>query len=324
MEIVNSNRTTQQILYEFLNFELKIIQQFEKFSYIIESINEENPVKDVSLQEDTLVSDNNFQLTHISSSFNEVQVDTEISNFSYNSYLETDINKQTHSEISRNDLDHIMNSFRSVSQKLGLNDQNLSSMKNFYAKPTNVSFDTPSTSQSVQFNCNDPDTDQIPEKDLTPCRKTSTNVLISTVEKGIEQKSNLFDAELNYHDSEEDRTMKSVNESVTSEEPCPLGFGAYNLDNSNEIAITNNQYTALQKLNNLQQMPKDMIVDIKPLDIPDLTLKATKYMNSTDATTPAQNAMVIRNFKKTKKQVKNKTNFNKALNIGKNYMNFVN
>lgn len=258
---------------------MKIIQKFEEFNYFLETIEHENP----------LTQHNHIESTELAASFCE----TGATNMTFNHSTSSGLIEPDYVELSRS----IRGTLMSAGEKLGLNDQNISTMRQFYAKNQSVPCEISSNIESVplHFHSSIPDQDQIPEKDVNPLLNINAQIEI-----------------------EQNRTSGSDNDN--SEESSEVNFDLTkcgNHDNANPTTsnISAKPLTAIVKLNNLRQNEdrKGLKLDIEPYEFPDLKLIAS--VNT--AATNAQSTVVIRNFETQKPGQGKNNNLDILNNFGK-------
>lgn len=295
-------------MHKLIEFELKLIQKLEEFSFELESLQSECPIKNVNVEECESNLDNS---SNVDSNVREIptQTDVEIHNSLYNSSIETEIpthDTENFLEISEN----FRQTLRTVSNKLGLNSQNLTSMRSFYEKPLNTSVgdfsETPCVSSSRYlpevYGPKDSETYLIPEKDISSNINTSQQQ-IANGEQGIIKVQPVQFQENSNSDSTD------IMHSEDSEYSIILGNS--NTPNNAVLRNYNEPCTAIEKLNNFKITDrKDALFDVKPLDMPNLALKPIDSIE-------IQSQTVIRNFETQNKIIKKRNNLDKSATFGK-------
>lgn len=303
VEKINNGDVNQKDLHKFLEFELKLIQKLEEFSFELESLQSEYPIKNLIVEEcesHTYNSTNGSNVREI-----PTQTDVETHNSMYDSSLHTEI--PTHDnenllEISEN----FRQTLRTVSHKLGLNNQNLTSMRNFYEKPFNVIgfTDMPSVSSPRYLPDEyESETYLIPEKDDSSNINTSHQQMTNG-EQGI--------PEVQPVQFQENTNSNSTDILSSEESNCSsIILANPNTPNNADFRNYNEPCTAIEKLNNFKLSDKkDSLLDVKPLELPNLALKPIDPIET-------QSQTVIRNFETQNKTTKKKNNLDISLTFGK-------
>lgn len=271
---------------------MKFLQKLGELTYELESLEEECPFEELNIEESSYSN----EPIPIAASIEESvpQVDEQVTE----QINTADIREQpTHDyEISETELNNIRQTLQLFSSKLGINLQTFSSMSNYYAKQSRssniavIDNQMPSSSTVIHNESNPSylDTDQIPEKDINPNIKTEEeNIIIEQTDASntaTDSKGdlNLIGAQVQNFEDESDLNVKIPNNVIST------------------VTNLNATCTALEKVNNLKLTDQKM--DIKPLELPDLTL--VPIINKKFTVSDVQNT-VIRNFQTQSKKKNN-------------------
>lgn len=292
----NGGNVPHRGLQKLYYFQLKSLHKLSEFTGELELLNDEFPYKEVHEQS----RDNNSPalVNQIYTGTNETKLPT------------------SDDGISEQDLLQIRETLRTSGQILGLSEQNISSIRNYYAKPSGcIQFVDNQVSSStplpmVPYSC-DPDSYQIPEKDGNPGvfvnspHEISINRQIHDVAFTIRDNK-----EIDPHCSRENyNTDNTAANYLQGMSDLNLSYVSINSNKDDAICLQNSNMpcTAIEKLNNLKlSEKKNSNAVIQPMEIPDLSLKATGIKDP--AETIPQNTNVIKNIQTQKKKNNNLNN----------------
>lgn len=324
---------SHQELAKIQQVQLKFLQKFNEFEFDLETLQEELPFKASCIQLSEMPSDttytnfiDNVTQTGISSveqNYTGISTIREPPTHDSENLLEnvrqplgtfgpqlalSELNSiregPTHDiEISENVLQNIRDNLRTFSTKIGFSEQNISSMRKYYSKHSSTSnsehLDTQNATSSKYVAPYEEEIHQIPEKDESNCIEgiSQTTELCSGDNILKENKENLDGCEIDLPNSQEN--YRSSDSSI-------------NLENEGNHLSTSRHLTepctAIEKLNNLKLTGNSSYLDIKPLELPDLTLIAASIKDIGET--------VIRNVKTPNKR-KNNNVKKPSVKIGK-------